>query len=212
MKTDDIVKIVLVILILVGGGYSYYRYLLNPKITEIKEIDAQILTKGVELETYYQVRKFKTQLVAQNAYYNDWISKINFVIPNKFTNSDNARFILNLSKLGTEAGVNISKIAILDPSISGNGAENTKNAPKRISKNVIGLNITMDTNNYANFKKFNDMMLNNFENIIIPESYTDTSTTNKDKNGSGTVIYSETMSGYLVLSPDAKMPEKPTKK
>jgi hypothetical protein len=117
--------------------------------------------------------------------------------------------VTDLLQLGGEMGVEFSSLDILDPSIGGGIAKTDEKTSKRISKNNIGINFTIETNNYQNLKKFNDTLLNNFKNIIIPESYT-VSTSKVGVKGTGSVtlelVYTEIFAGYLLLAPDAVMP------
>jgi hypothetical protein len=206
MKVNNVMKIILVVIILAVGGFFYYKKLLNPKIMKVGNLNAQILVKQAELATYQEVRNAGTKVAEQNVFYKKWTTDLYTLVPNKFDNNDNLQTVLGLLQLGSTAGVNLSALKILDPSIAGGGATSSKNLI-RISKNVIGMTFSVDTTSYPSLQKFNDMLLNNFKNIIIPETYSVEAAkiTSKDKTSTG-LTYKETFTGYLLLSSDAKMP------
>lgn len=200
------IKIVLVILLITFGGSYFYKNLIAPKILEIKAINVQNSAKKIELETYKMVRTAEATILAQNTFYQKWTSALYEIIPNKFENKDNVQLVLSLLQLGAKTGVNFSTLNILDPSVAGAVAAGSATKTNRISKNVIGVNFSVDTTSFSSLQKFNNMLLDNFKNIIIPETYS-VGAARPTAGMAGTAItYSEVFTGYLLLSPDATMP------
>lgn len=200
------IKIVLVILLITVGGSYFYKNLIAPKILEIKSINVQNSAKKIELETYKMVRTEEATILAQNTFYQKWTSALYEIIPNKFENKDNVQLVLSLLQLGVKTGVNFSTLNVLDPSVPGAIAAGSVTKANRISKNVIGVNFSVDTTSFSSLQKFNNMLLNNFKNIIIPETYSASAARPTTGTAAPAITYSEVFTGYLLLSPDATMP------
>ena len=206
MKANKVMKIVLVIMLITVGGFYYYKQLLAPKILEINKLNLQNSAKKIELETYKKVRTAETTILAQNAFYQKWTEALAEIMPNKFENKDNVQLVLGLLQLGAKAGVNFPTLTVLDPSVPGSIAPGSATNISRLSKNVIGVNFSVDTISFSSLQKFNNMLLNNFKNLIIPETYSvEAAKPTAITSGAG-ITYNEGFTGYLLLSPDAVMP------
>lgn len=208
MKANsNIIKIVLVIILISVGGFYYYKHLLVPKILVIKDINIQNTAKKNELGTYKAVRAENATILAQNSFYQKWTAALYEIIPNKFENKDNIQLVLSLLKLGANTGVNFVTLSVADPSVPGAVATGSTTNTNRISKNVIGINFSVDTVSFSSLQKFNNTLLNNFKNIIIPETYSvEAARATAAGMTSAGIIYKEVFTGYLLLSPDATMP------
>jgi len=205
-NNNNIIKIVLVIIIIAVGGYFYYRKALSPRIAEIKALNVQNSAKKIELATYKAVAAAETTILAQNTFYQNWTAGLYELLPSKFENKDNIQVVLGLLQLGANAGVNFSTLNVLDPSVPGAGAAGNAAAINGISKNIIGINFSVDTTSFSNLQKFNNMLLNNFKNLIIPETYSvEAAKPMAGTTGAG-LTYKEGFTGYLLLSPDAVLP------
>jgi hypothetical protein len=199
------VKLVVVILLLGIICFFYYRYGLSPQLVQLRDLRDQVTQADAKLSTLKEVQRLQEAFVKQNESYSVWIDQLAQITPEVFDQHEHTRFLLDLQAVGKASGITYTSIQISDASMGQSGAT-AQPAEVTLAK-TVGITVNFTAKDYATMRRFQDTFRTEFKYVMVSSNLI-ISHGAAGLPGQGNP-YTCSMTTWMVLSPDAKIPGAP---